>query len=265
MACENAIVWSAECPADQSKIFMCLAATLIERGFPVLIEVFRLTEHSRKVSDSGVKIGCCYATLTVQHPAGRVVMIVGFLVASFICLGVLCLSLPRQCWAAVKMNCYRLDGSFSRRRLSREVRAFMDYATTVAVPALLAFLTMFVVASFLFSYVIPLNLVVDSFAAFEFESDAWRANLTEVQKEHGGFLRRIGFDSETVQKVQSSLWHEWPVFAGGGILFVVASLMLLLKCAARSVAILATGIRHRRQTYAQGDVNQMRSMAMSEE
>lgn len=192
-------------------------------------------------------------------------MFVGLLVASIVCLGILSLSLPRECWAAVKMNCYRLDGSFSRRRLSREVRAFLDYVTTVAVPGLLAFLTLFVVATFLFSYVIPLNLVFDSFAAFEFESDAWRQNLTEVQQEHGGFLRRVGFDDETVQKVQSSLWHEWPVFAGVGILFVVASLMLLLKCAARSVAVLAMGIRHRRQTYAQGDVNRMRSMAMSEE
>lgn len=188
-------------------------------------------------------------------------MLLGFLLASLICLMVLRLSLSSECWAAVKMNCYRLDGSFSRRRLHREARAFFDYAATIAVPLLLSFLSIFVVASYVFSYVIPLPLVVDSFAAFELDSQAWRENLADVKQEHGFFLRKLGVKATTVQQVQSSMWHEWPFWAGVAVLFVVGSLILLIKCAARSVAFLASGIRHRRQSYARGDVIKMqRSM-----
>ena len=189
-------------------------------------------------------------------------MLFGLLMSVFICLSVLVFSLPLKCWATVRMNCRRLDGSFSRRRLRREVSAFCQYLLTLSVPALLTFLMLFVFATLMFSYIIPSELIVRSFSEFDADTTAWRQNLDRVQLDHTLFLSRLGATPETIDSIQRTLWHDWPIIAVGGLVAVIAILVVLIKCAGHSVGRLAAGIRRRRRIYARTDVQRMRSISI---
>ena len=184
-------------------------------------------------------------------------MITGLLIASFICCCVAVFSVPLGCWRTVRHNCRRLDGSFSARRCFREVAAFLDYLGTIAVPALLTFLFVFVAATLLFSWVMPLELVVRSFENFEWDAVVWRENLNDVRAEHAGFLRNAGFKAEHVRTIQQQLWQSWPPFAIVGVLVAGGALIAFLRCARHSVTLLVRGIRSRRKLYADSDVRKM--------
>lgn len=199
--------------------------------------------------------------LLVRHAVRRTIMVIGFLVAAIVCLTVLCLSVPKKCWVSARINCYRSDGSFSRRRFGREARAFIDYASLVAIPALFVVLGLFVASSFFFSRVIPMDLVVESANLYDFDSDVWRENLVQVQAEHQLFLRNKGAAIEDVQRTQRVLWASWPTVALGAVLFIAVFYLLLVKCMARSVVYLAVGIRRRKKVYARIDLTRRQSMA----
>lgn len=188
-------------------------------------------------------------------------MVIGFLVVPIVCLTVLCLSVPKKCWVSARINCYRLDGSFSRRRFGREARAFIDYASLVAIPALFVALGLFVASSFFFSRVIPMDMVVEGASLFDLDPDVWRENLGQVQAEHQLFLQKKGVGIDDVQKTQSALWDSWPMVAVGAVLFGAGFFLLLVKCMARSVVYLAAGIRRRKKAYSKIDLTRRRSMA----
>ena len=184
-------------------------------------------------------------------------MITAFLITSCVCAGIAFCFVPVECWRTVRLNCRRLDGSFSTERCFREVAAFLDYLGTIAVPALLAFLILIVATTLLFSWVMPLDLVGRSFENFEWDADVWRENLSDVRTEHTSFLHSAGFGSDQIKLIQQQLWHGWPII---GIVFVVViwlSFRAFLRCACRSVVLLVRGIRARRRLYAADDVREM--------
>lgn len=185
----------------------------------------------------------------------------GCLVSVAVCLMMLVLSLPAKCWAVVRLNCRRLDGSWSWRRLRREGLAFWEYGTTLAVPVLLLFMTVFVLTTLLFSYVISLDLMARSFAAFDVDSEVWRSNLRDVRQDHTQFLSDRGFDSKSALGIQQSLWHGWPAFVCVVLILTVAALFGFVKGAGRSAARHVVGIRRRRRMYARFDVSQMQVAA----
>ncbi len=185
-------------------------------------------------------------------------MLFGLLTSVSVCLGMLFFSVPLNCWSMVCRNCRRLDGSFSHRRLRREVRAFCTYSTTLSVPVLLMFLTCFLLATLLFRYIVPCDLIVRTFAEFHVDGDIWRHNLADVRADHARFLRTLGAGPETVLGIQKSLWHNWPVIALTGLVVGLGTLAMLVKFAGRAAADLTAGIRVRRQMYARTDVKRMR-------
>ncbi len=185
-------------------------------------------------------------------------MLVGFFVSVIACGCIVAFSLSSECWRAVRQNCRRLDGSWSDRRFRREVAAFAQYLATIAAPGLLAFLTLFAASTYVFSYIIPLDLAWDSLQKFDLNPGEWRENLEGVQAEHSRFMRGLGFSDEEIFNFQRALWHEWPLMAGAAFLLVAGSVYAMVRCAAVAVATLATGIRKRRSMYAHGDVVRMR-------
>jgi len=160
------------------------------------------------------------------------------------------------------MNCRRLDGTLSRRRIQREVSAFYTYLTTISIPTLLTFIGLFAVATLLFTYIIPPDLIARSFQGFDIDRLAWRENLQEVQVEHTRFLRAQGVEDNQTGVIQQTLWHGVPIFGFGLVFSAVGIACFYLKYARQGVEQLVTGIRLRRKMYAKSDVFRMQQAAL---
>lgn len=188
-------------------------------------------------------------------------MFLGCLTIVFVCVVILCLAVPGRYWETVRSNCYRSDGTFSKRRFSLEAKAFVDYVTLVAVPILFAGLGALVGFTYFFSHIIPLDLVLESFRLFDFDPNTWQQNLIAVQRQHAFFLLSTGVEPEAVQGVQSALWDGLAVYVGLGAVLATGFVVFLFKCVVRSVSVFVHGVRLRKQNYALNKGSRRRSRA----
>lgn len=134
-----------------------------------------------------------------------------------------------------------------------------EYVTSVMAPLTLAFLTTFAAATYVFTYVIPFDLIVDSFQSFDTDVDQWRSNLSEVRKDHAAFASLSGLNEAQVDQLQKSLWNDWPAIAACTAILLLIAYYVVFKTAGRAVCTWASGIRKRRSAYARGDVTRMQN------
>lgn len=192
-------------------------------------------------------------------------MLFSFCLSVFLCCGLIFFSLTHECRRTVRLNCRRLNGSWSRRRFRREAQALKEYVTSVAAPLLLAFLATFAAASYVFTYVMPYGLIADSFEAFDTDSATWEANMGEVRKQHAAFASGNGLSTAEVDQLQKSLWQDWPAIAVSTIALLAIAYLVVFKTAGHAVSTWASGIRQRRTTYARGDVAGMQNGAFAKD
>lgn len=184
-------------------------------------------------------------------------MIPALLTAILICVVAVLCSLPPECWWMIRRNSSRLDGTISRRRLRRELSALTDYVSTIAVPLLLTFLPLTVTTVFVFSYVLPSEIMFRSLAGFDSDFQAWKENLTEVREDHKRFLQQQSLSESDARTVQRTLWQQWPLLGGTAIVLTAFGIAAFIRCGKRAAVRLASGIRKRRSSYARDDVSDM--------
>lgn len=191
-------------------------------------------------------------------------MLFSFCVASFVCMGFVFFSIPRECRRTLRQNFRRIDGSWSPRRFRREVVATKEYILSVFAPLLLIFLTVFATTTYVSHYVIPLDLVVDGFEAFDWNPGQWKDNLSEVRQKHSVFAEAQGMTTEQTRNLQWSLWTDLPVMIITALLLIGVCCYVVFRTAGAAVSTWAAGIRKRRSQYARGDVSKMQSGALME-
>lgn len=130
---------------------------------------------------------------------------------------------------------------------------------SVIAPLILAFLTIFAASTYVFTLVIPFELVVDSFEAFDTDQAKWKRNLDDVKKQHAAFASSKGMDTDDAQMLQKLLWRDWPAIAVCTILLLGLAFYVVFKTAGHAVSLWALGIRKRRSAYARGDVASMQN------
>lgn len=185
-------------------------------------------------------------------------MILAFGCSLFVCVFVVALGLPANCWRCVWMNCHRLDGSVSRNRIRRESSAFRDYLLTISVPALLTFCVFSVLASAFFTSVIPLELMARGIAGFDLDPVVWRENVESVRTDHTQFLIQRGAEEDQIQATQRLLWYGSPDVAIGLVFAFLGTSLFFNQVFRGGITSLVTGIRKRRKNYARCDVSRMR-------
>ena len=155
------------------------------------------------------------------------------------------------------MNARRLDGSLSTARIRREFRALLDYAMTLALPFVLIVPSVFVGVLFIFSFIMPPELLARGFADFSFDRAEWKAELHDERADHTQFLREQGHDEQMTKHLQNVVWFGSPVFGITAAIFSAVGFVWIMKRTGESAAQLGAGIRRRRREYAQRDVERM--------
>lgn len=185
-------------------------------------------------------------------------MIVAILLTVFALFVLFAMTVPYKCWAMMRQNAYRLDGSFSQRRNRRENRALAAHAANLFVPLLFFGLTVFISTAYFFERVMPLSMVDECVGALTLDSDRFPIDVENLQRSHHEVMSAKGFSEEEITAIQQSLWHDWPVVMGSVLVFLVICYFIFVAVAAGSVKELVLGIRHRRKVYARADVAGMR-------
>ena len=184
-------------------------------------------------------------------------MLLSLLLTLVFCIGLFLLTIPVDCWRAIRMNVRRLDGSLSTARLRREFRALLDYAMTLALPFVLIVPSVFVGTLLIFQFVMPADLLARGFADFSFDREVWKADLHDEKADHAEFLREQGLDAELTKQFQDMIWYGSPMIGLSAFVFLAAGFVWVLMRTGESAAHLGAGIRRRRKEYAQRDVERM--------
>lgn len=115
------------------------------------------------------------------------------------------------------------------------------------------FLPLLLVATILFTYVIPYELIVRAFQHFDVDFGVWGNQLADVKADHAAYLQQQAFSDGEVVDLQRMLWAYWPLIGGIAVVLTAASIVCFIRCARASVITLATGIRKRRSVYWRTD------------
>lgn len=191
-------------------------------------------------------------------------MLIGIFITCAVCVALFLLTIPLDCWRAIRMNVRRLDGSFSTARLRREFRALLDYAMSLALPFVLIIPSVFVGTLFVCNFIMPPDLLARGFEDFSFDPQEWKTELHDEKADHAEFLREQGLTAEMTKQLQDMVWYGSPVIGLSALIFAAFGFVWILKRTGESAAQLGVGIRRRRKEYAHRDVERM-STANSEE
>ncbi|HIK93359.1 MAG TPA: hypothetical protein EYG03_15475 [Planctomycetes bacterium] len=174
-------------------------------------------------------------------------------------LTIIVLSIPVDCWRAVRQNCRRQNGSFSRGRATRELKQFSDHVLTLTALGVPMVLACFALGTLVASYWLPTELIIEAVISFQLNPIEWKSDLADVRAAHTQFLVvDQGWSNEQAIAFQKGLWHARlsVILITCGSL--VIGLMVLMKLYATGTATFVWGIRMRRKVYASRDVERMK-------
>lgn len=181
-----------------------------------------------------------------------------------VCLTIIVFGIPAECWRAVRQNCRRLDGSFSSRRATRELKHFIDHVLILTALGLPLVLACFALGTYVSSYWLPTDVIVDAVTRFQLNPTEWKSDLADVQAAHTQFLvLDQGWSTEHATTFQKGLWHARLLIVLVMCGSLVIGLLVLVKFFGTATAEFVRGIRMRRKESACGDVERMRLAAVA--
>jgi len=153
-------------------------------------------------------------------------------------------------------NCFRLDGSFSRQRQSRELRALR----TVRSDLWAAFLVVGFVATggvaAIHEYVFPLPLVSEVVDAAVDGSTDFKTALRDRQVDHQFFQWARGSSrrpNAQIHQHMDLLWLTWPVLGFVAIVGLAGCVVVIRYAYLRSLSEFRTGVAKRANEYLNVD------------
>ncbi len=168
------------------------------------------------------------------------------------------LTIPRECRQTACLNCRRLDGTWSDTRFKREIQAFGDYLSSLAVVFLLAFPITLAAMYLIADRLMPVSQIAQAFSVFDLSENNWKSRLEPVQKSHLKWLVSTGrHDYQSGTEFQRALWYGWPIIAISFVSLCVFVLLIFLGFAKPAIRDFVTGIRERRRMYLRLDVRRM--------
>lgn len=195
-------------------------------------------------------VGNFYYLMVVQ-----VVIIVGS-------VELLARNLPARLRDASRDNCYRVNGSWSRRRAAYERRAMFKLRTDLLAVFLIVALSGNALVYLVHSYVMPLPMVAQSFAAFRPNSEAWRDEIRaqRIDDRFEAWNRSQKRESHAATSRRAQLlFGAWPLGLAGGLMWLFGSASLIHLAHVRTLAEFHSGVVIRTNQHVNLDVGRISS------
>lgn len=168
--------------------------------------------------------------------------------------------MPRSLRRASLENCYRVDGTVSERRQSREGKARNRLRRDLT--AVFAYVLL-IGNGFLFAIdrlVIPVPVVVAALKLVDSDFDKWNRSLeqdrlTAALRDWHSHGRPAGADKDSV--VSDSLRRVLPLVIVGTMVLILAVLVILYFGVIRAYREFATGVKTRDERYFKIDMSRM--------
>ncbi len=188
-------------------------------------------------------------------------MVVLLFEVALICLLVIFLSLkiPSSLVKASDDNCYRLDGSRSRRRELRErnalVRIRLDLFAVLIIVALSGNLLYFLIDY----YLIPLSIVSETVNAFTFNLDAWRDEISDrnLDRDYFNWSGLGQFGNSELQAQPHFVKASFPIIFGASIAWLICSLYFIRFAYGCTMSQYRQGIGLRCNEYLNVDIGRL--------
>ncbi len=209
-----------------------------------------------------VVFAVCYmiAILFAKQMGFLFALMMSELLVIFIVAGLLYRNVPFALSNASRDNCFRVDGTLSRRRKWLERKAKLKvYTNLLAVTALVAMagnlLVLWIDAS-----ILPLPLASETISLFSSDLHAWRdriadANLDTVYSN----WRYSGEEVSDATNGPNYVKITFPAMLGIASFWLIGSALLILKTYRFSLSQFELGIRIRNKEYIDRDIGRFQS------
>jgi hypothetical protein len=210
----------------------------------------------------GVVFAVCYplAILFAKQIGFWFVVILSELLMISIVADLLYRNVPVSLLNASRDNCFRVDGSLSRHRKWLERQAsFRVYTNLITVIALVAMagnlLVLWIDAS-----ILPLPLASETLSLFTPDLHAWRDRIADANLDTDYSNWRYSGDAVSEMTDNPNFVKiTFPAILGIASLWLVGSIILILKTYRFSLAQFELGIRNRNKEYVDRDIGRFQS------
>lgn len=203
---------------------------------------------------------CLIAILFAKQTGFLLVLVIGELLAIFIVVELLYRTVPFALFNASRDNCFRVDGTLSRRRKCLERKAALKvYNNLLAVTALLA-MAGNLMALWIDASILPLPLASETVSLFSPDLHAWRDRIADANLENVYSNWRnsgpVGFEA-TIEP--NFVKTTFPIILGIASFWLVCGTILILKMYRFSLSQFELGIRMRNKEYVDQDIGLFQS------
>lgn len=160
-------------------------------------------------------------------------------------------------------NCLRIDGSISKKRVLIEIDRFVRYFETIFFVVLLLVFMVYLSVFLVHTYIIPINIVEDSFSLFEFDAVAWKEAIKDdlkggLDQQYEDWGVKQGYSKNVIKSLAKVFLQYWfPLLI---ILFILVVVVYFVQ-----IKVLAGITKHyyerallRRQAYYRVDLKRTR-------
>lgn len=199
-------------------------------------------------------VGYVIATLFAKETGFWSVLVMSQLLVIFIVAGLLYRIVPLALFQASRDNCFRVDGTLSRRREWLERKATLKvYGNLLGIAALVAMagnlLVLWIDAS-----ILPLPLATDTLSLFSPDLHVWRDRISEASLDDAFLDWSTSGDTDP-----NYVKTTFPAMFGIALFWLIGGAFLILWTYRFSLSQFELGIRMRNKEYVDRDIGRFQS------
>lgn len=180
-------------------------------------------------------------------------------VVIYVCSEILVDHLPWSLSSAMKRNCIRQDGSWSKKRERTELFAMEKLRWNVRITLLLVLIPTTILTYLVDQTIVPIRIGFTGLVSLRATPEKTKANLTEVEIEFeksqpASLINRFfGMDVETQKRM---LWNAWPFALIGAAFWLAGCCVAIKKSYLHQLKEFSDGVKFRGIEYIQFDRGQ---------
>lgn len=176
-----------------------------------------------------------------------------------ILVAILCRSIPHSLTKASRDNCYRIGGSISPRRESRERKALSKIRSNLNAVLIIVALSGNWLVLMIDTLVIPLPVATESLAAFSMDANSWREEISDrnLDREYTTWLGLGQFGNGETIGQPHFVKTSFPILFGLTLGWIIGSGVFIRYAYLYTIRDFYAGIRSRSTEYINLDIGRM--------